>query len=181
MGDVRLQRHQRLGNPEDLKAALENYEQALGLFRQTKNRSKEDEAKVLEATGDVHKLRYQLSGNRLDIEAAKENYQQAFGLFSDDTNARKRVKEKIEGQKQRDEPTGPLPSYNNLYQVPIYHHNQYPRVLVGPQLSPQPAIYDALPQSLPTRTRGSSLRTILLVGLTVIIVVISIGFLMIEV
>ena len=107
MGDVQQQLHRLLRNLEDLKTALEDYEQALGLFRQAKRRSQEDEAKVLEAIGDIHWLRYQSSGSRQDLDLATENYQLAFGLFSDNTNARKRLKEKVEAQKQKKELTGP--------------------------------------------------------------------------
>ncbi len=184
MGDVELQRRQQLGDLEDLNAALENYEQALGLFRQTKHRSKEDEAKILEAVGDVYQLRYRLSSDRQDLEVSKESYQQAFVLFSDDTNARKRVKEKVEGREQREEPAEEA----NVWRAMEEMQQQQSKQAAPPEeksVSPTellPIYTEEQGKYIPPQRppRFLEVRTILLIGLAILIVVGSIGFLLVQ-
>jgi tetratricopeptide (TPR) repeat protein len=100
LGDVqRSQQHPR--------EATDYYNQALKIFQAAKDRSKSDEAALLQAMGDTEQLYRDASA----LKAALDFYQQAFGLC-EDSNLRKQIKQAIDKVQLflHDEVTQSLPS-----------------------------------------------------------------------
>jgi len=108
LGDVqRSQQHPR--------EATDYYNQALKIFQASKDRSKSDEAAVLQAMGDTEQLYRDASA----LETALDFYQKAFGLC-EDSNLRKQIKQAIDRVQLflRDEVTQPLPPEPSLAASP---------------------------------------------------------------